>query len=156
MTLLSPVRRQYTCFLLCLQLPKMWQQNPRSLKNVTHVLNVATYVKNYFEGRIKYINMRINDYTDVAILPCFPNAFKFIDEGRVAGCVLVHCNAGVSRAAAICIGYVMRTEGMSFQDAFKHVKSKRPKIDPNAGFIHQLERVYTQTLKEENVEIKRK
>ena len=116
---------------------------------VTHVLNVASYVRNYFPDRITYKNMNIYDTIDMAILPCLPSAFEFINEGRKAGCVLVHCNAGRSRAASICIGYLMKTEDMSFIEAYQHVKSKRPSISPNAGFTFQLEQLYTQALKEE-------
>lgn len=68
----------------------------------------------------------------------FDEAFKFIDEGRKSGCVLVHCNAGISRAASIIIGYLMKTEKMSFSDGFWYVKGKRPVVHPNAGFVDQL------------------
>ena len=54
------------------------------------------------------------------------------------GVVLVHCNAGVSRAAAIVIGFLMSSEEISFTSAFSLVKSARPSICPNAGFMEQL------------------
>lgn len=54
------------------------------------------------------------------------------------GVVLVHCNAGVSRAAAILIGFLMRTEGLNFPQAFSLVKNARPAICPNPGFMEQL------------------
>lgn len=54
------------------------------------------------------------------------------------GVVLVHCNAGVSRAAAIVIGFLMNSEEISFTNAFSWVKNARPSICPNAGFIEQL------------------
>ncbi|XP_065787964.1 dual specificity protein phosphatase 19 isoform X2 [Muntiacus reevesi] len=54
------------------------------------------------------------------------------------GVVLVHCNAGVSRAAAIVIGFLMNSEEISFTSAFSLVKNARPSICPNAGFLEQL------------------
>lgn len=54
------------------------------------------------------------------------------------GVVLVHCNAGVSRAAAIVIGFLMNSEEISFTSAFSLVKNARPSICPNAGFMEQL------------------
>uniref|UniRef100_A0A8C8Y8B2 Dual specificity phosphatase 19 n=2 Tax=Panthera TaxID=9688 RepID=A0A8C8Y8B2_PANLE len=54
------------------------------------------------------------------------------------GVVLVHCNAGVSRAAAIVIGFLMNSEEISFISAFSLVKNARPSICPNAGFMEQL------------------
>uniref|UniRef100_A0A8C8ZKE6 Dual specificity phosphatase 19 n=1 Tax=Prolemur simus TaxID=1328070 RepID=A0A8C8ZKE6_PROSS len=57
------------------------------------------------------------------------------------GVVLVHCNAGVSRAAAIVIGFLMNSEETSFTSAFSSVKNARPSICPNSGFMEQL-RIY--------------
>ncbi|XP_049976435.1 dual specificity protein phosphatase 19 isoform X2 [Alexandromys fortis] len=54
------------------------------------------------------------------------------------GVVLVHCNAGVSRAAAIVIGFLMTFEEMEFTRALSLVKSARPSICPNSGFVEQL------------------
>ncbi|XP_024059832.1 dual specificity protein phosphatase 19 isoform X1 [Terrapene carolina triunguis] len=54
------------------------------------------------------------------------------------GVVLVHCNAGVSRAAAIIIGFLINSEGLNFARAFSWVKNARPAICPNPGFMEQL------------------
>uniref|UniRef100_A0A2K6EM91 Dual specificity phosphatase 19 n=1 Tax=Propithecus coquereli TaxID=379532 RepID=A0A2K6EM91_PROCO len=54
------------------------------------------------------------------------------------GVVLVHCNAGISRAAAIVIGFLMNSEETSFTSAFSLVKNARPSICPNSGFMEQL------------------
>lgn len=54
------------------------------------------------------------------------------------GVVLIHCNAGVSRAAAIVIGFLMTFEEMEFTRALSLVKSARPSICPNPGFVEQL------------------
>ncbi|KAF7461453.1 Hypothetical predicted protein [Marmota monax] len=64
------------------------------------------------------------------------------------GVVLVHCNAGVSRAAAIVIGFLMNSEEISFTSAFALVKNARPSICPNSGFMEQL-RTYQES-KESN------
>uniref|UniRef100_A0A8D2DVB7 Tyrosine specific protein phosphatases domain-containing protein n=1 Tax=Sciurus vulgaris TaxID=55149 RepID=A0A8D2DVB7_SCIVU len=62
------------------------------------------------------------------------------------GVVLVHCNAGVSRAAAIVIGFLMNSEEISFTSAFTMVKNARPSICPNSGFMEQL-RTYQESNK---------
>ncbi|XP_045168148.2 dual specificity protein phosphatase 19-like [Mercenaria mercenaria] len=105
---------------------------------VTHIVNIGTYVKNYFENKVKYLNVKVNDTPDTKVLGHFDRTFKFIDEGRQDGCVFIHCNAGVSRASAFTIGYLMKTENMTFKDAFAYVKSKRPSAKPNVGFVEQL------------------
>ncbi|XP_035795002.1 dual specificity protein phosphatase 19-like [Anopheles albimanus] len=68
----------------------------------------------------------------------------FIDNCRaVGGRVLVHCNAGVSRSPSIVIGYLMQRCDQSFLQAFGTVKTKRPCVQPNAGFFQQLKQMQT-------------
>jgi len=52
--------------------------------------------------------------------------------------ILVHCNAGVSRAPTVVILYLMLEESYSFHDAFNLVKKVRPCVQPNSGFLQQL------------------
>lgn len=74
------------------------------------------------------------------ILQHFDSIFDFIDQHRVdKGVVLVHCAAGVSRSAAVCIGYVMHTMGVPYEQALEHVQKRRQVINPNAGFHKQLQ-----------------
>ncbi|OWF49443.1 dual specificity protein phosphatase 19-like [Mizuhopecten yessoensis] len=116
--------------------------------NVTHILNVASFVDEHFPRNFTYKSMKMDDHPDFQISQKFEEAFSFIDQGRVkdTGVVLVHCNAGVSRAATVVIGYLMSREGMTLQHAYGHVKDKRPAIRPNDGFQSQL-KVYGEQLK---------
>ncbi|XP_060217682.1 dual specificity protein phosphatase 1-like isoform X5 [Lycium barbarum] len=50
--------------------------------------------------------------------------------------------------ATIVIAYLMKKHGMSHSEAFQLVKSRRPVVSPNAGFMTQLEN-YDKTLKVE-------
>jgi protein-tyrosine phosphatase len=52
--------------------------------------------------------------------------------------VLVHCAAGVSRSASFVIAYIMKSRKIGFDEAYTFVKSKRPIITPNSGFVKQL------------------
>jgi len=52
--------------------------------------------------------------------------------------VLVHCNAGVSRAPSIVIMYLMKYENLSYSEAWEIVKTARPIARPNDGFLRQL------------------
>uniref|UniRef100_A0A8C2M2Y6 Serine/threonine/tyrosine-interacting protein n=1 Tax=Cricetulus griseus TaxID=10029 RepID=A0A8C2M2Y6_CRIGR len=65
---------------------------------------------------------------------------EFIDGSlQNGGKVLVHGNAGISRSAAFVIAYIMETFGMKYRDAFAYVQERRFCINPNAGFVHQLQ-----------------
>lgn len=58
--------------------------------------------------------------------------------------VLIHCYGGISRSATIAISYMMNTlssslEDIDVQDLVYILKKIRPCINPNPGFIKQLE-----------------
>ena len=53
--------------------------------------------------------------------------------------VLVHCIAGVSRSATIVMAYLMKSQGMTLQQAHRLVKSKRP-------IVNMIQSRYTPTL----------
>lgn len=54
------------------------------------------------------------------------------------GRVLVHCCAGVSRSATLCLAYLLKYRDMSLMDAHALVRACRPIIRPNCGFWKQL------------------
>lgn len=47
--------------------------------------------------------------------------------------------AGVSRSATLVIAYIMKKYSMPLEQAKRLVEEKRPFINPNPGFIKQLE-----------------
>ena len=51
--------------------------------------------------------------------------------------VLIHCVAGVSRSAAIALGYMMH-KGQRLVDAYEQLHAARPLIMPNVGFLKQV------------------
>jgi len=52
--------------------------------------------------------------------------------------VLVHCGAGVSRSASLCIAYLMRRFAWNAARARKHCQSRRSLVNPNDGFWRSL------------------
>ena len=114
-------------------------QNTLTSHGVTHILNVAPGIPRAFPESYTYCEVPILDLPDTDITQYFPQCFKFIDDVRAdGGRVLVHCNAGVSRAVSIVTGYVIEKEHMDFERAFALVKSKRAAARPNDGFKAQL------------------
>uniref|UniRef100_A0A3Q3VQB3 Uncharacterized protein n=1 Tax=Mola mola TaxID=94237 RepID=A0A3Q3VQB3_MOLML len=81
------------------------------------------------------------------IKPNFPHTFRylvldiafFLQLWHLNDTVLIHGNAGISRSAALVIAYLMETFGMKYRDAFSHVQERRFCINPNVGFVHQLQ-----------------
>ena len=69
----------------------------------------------------------------------FERATEKIHAHRLGrGRALVHCMAGVSRSASICIAYLMRFCDMSLREAFYFLRDKRCVVRPNVGFWRQL------------------
>ena len=54
------------------------------------------------------------------------------------GKVLIHCRAGISRSATICIAYLMYAGQLTVDEAHDYLKYRRPLISPNLNFMRQL------------------
>ena len=111
-------------------------------KCISHVINLTSNVENKFEPIITYKQILIYDLPNQNIMEHFQSSYEFIENAfrqNEKNCVLVHCNAGVSRSATIVIAYLMQKKLFRYyRDAFEYVKAKRPKICPNYGFVKQL------------------
>uniref|UniRef100_A0A8C5MIV0 Dual specificity protein phosphatase 19 n=1 Tax=Leptobrachium leishanense TaxID=445787 RepID=A0A8C5MIV0_9ANUR len=119
---------------------------------VTHILNVAYGVENVFPEEFNYKKISILDLPETEITSYFPECFEFIEHAKKQdGVVLVHCNAGVSRAPAIIIGFLMFYEKLNFARAFSVVKNVRPATCPNPGFIEQLHKYQDCIRRQSNV-----
>jgi len=105
---------------------------------IRHVME-ANVIKPNFPEDFTYQVLEIADSIDQNIIQFLPRTKSFIDEAlKSQGKVLIHGNAGISRSAAIVIGYVMEKFGVSYKQAFQFVQSKRFCVNPNNNFMHQL------------------
>eukprot|EP00043_Microstomoeca_roanoka_P014945 m.148955 g.148955 ORF g.148955 m.148955 type:complete len:512 (-) comp16148_c0_seq3:417-1952(-) len=108
---------------------------------ITCILNVTKDCENYFEtdSVYEYLQIPILDTWNQRLQEYFPVVFSFIDAARHAGKkVLVHCQAGVSRSAAMVIGYLMYSEQMTLDEAHQAVRLQRDIISPNLDFMGEL------------------
>ena len=60
------------------------------------------------------------------------------DIKRKGGKVFLHCHAGISRSATVCIAYIMKQQGWDLPCAYDFVKQRRPCVSPNLHFMGQL------------------
>ncbi|TKS73770.1 Dual specificity protein phosphatase 19 [Collichthys lucidus] len=124
-----------------------WSGVDITSSQISHILNVAFGVENVFPDLFIYKTVSILDQPDADVLLHMQDCCDFIQQAHSEkGVVLVHCNAGVSRAPAVVIGYLMSCDGQSFNDAFSLVKSAQPASCPNPGFLEQLRNYKTQTM----------
>ncbi|XP_066568668.1 dual specificity protein phosphatase 2-like [Amia ocellicauda] len=116
-------------------------------RGITAVLNVSSRCPNVFEGRLDYRTLRLEDSLATDLTPTLPHAIRFIDSVRErGGRVLVHCQAGVSRSAAVCLAYLMESRRLPLAEALAFVRQRRAAVAPNLAFMGQLLQLETQGL----------
>ncbi len=89
---------------------------------------------------LEVVEFDIDDTPDFFMRPFFLPIHRAIDQSLSEGNnVIVVCTAGRSRSATAVISYLMRRRGMSLAKAFAVVKHAREFINPNPGFVMQLQ-----------------
>uniref|UniRef100_A0A8C7ERA9 protein-serine/threonine phosphatase n=1 Tax=Neovison vison TaxID=452646 RepID=A0A8C7ERA9_NEOVI len=107
---------------------------------VSHILNMAREIDNFYPERFVYHNVRLWDEESAQLLPHWKETHRFVEAARTQGTrVLVHCKMGVSRSAATVVAYAMKQYGWSLEQALRHVQELRPIARPNPGFLRQLQ-----------------
>lgn len=105
---------------------------------ITDILSVGVAVPKHKNIAYKFIEAY--DLPSFNMKDVFVECFLYFENIRLLGRhVFVHCNAGISRSPTIIIAYVMKHLKIGFEDAYKLVKKTRITINPNAGFISQLQ-----------------
>ncbi|KAJ6566599.1 protein-tyrosine phosphatase-like protein [Mycena capillaripes] len=94
------------------------------------------------EGEFRRMRISVIDWPDVELMKHFKEANAFIDAARITAQegVLVHCQLGVSRSATIVAAYLMTSNPPLHDDAaaLAFLRSRRPIVQPNSGFLAQL------------------
>ena len=108
--------------------------------NISLIVNATKEVPNLkMLGEIQRMKLWVDDIPEEDLFSHFDivtdQIHAIIQDG---GNVLVHCVAGVSRSAAICLAYLTKYYCRSLRDAYHLMCSKRPMVRPNFGFWRQL------------------
>ncbi|XP_074854171.1 protein phosphatase Slingshot homolog 3 isoform X2 [Carettochelys insculpta] len=107
---------------------------------ISHILNVTREIDNFFPALFTYMNVRLYDEEASQLLPYWKETYHFISAVRAQDSrVLVHCKMGVSRSASTVIAYAMKEYGWTLEQAYRHVRERRPIVHPNPSFMRQLE-----------------
>ncbi len=114
-------------------------------RSITAIVSLGETPTSYLTlPGIRYHRIVLEDEAHASILVYLDEATSFIHNQLTQyvyppGRVLVHCRAGISRSASVCIAYMIRYYNMSYVDARACVAAARPCIWPNPGFVHQLQ-----------------
>jgi len=112
-----------------------------SERRITHIVSVGTdpIPADLPAGGIKQLRIPVPDIDYADLLIHFPSACYFIqkalDDG---GVVLVHCNQGLSRSAAVVAAYLMWAKRINSAEALDVVRRAREQVWINPGFQEQL------------------
>lgn len=122
---------------------------------ITALLNVSPNCKNHWPEKFEYRTIPVEDNSTADIKAHFSQAIAFINHVKAKnGKILVHCKAGVSRSATLCLAYLISNRKMCLDDAYNEIKQKRRVISPNFNFMGQLLSWQKEQLNEQNGEIK--
>ncbi|KAL4233140.1 Dual specificity protein phosphatase 14 [Mactra antiquata] len=114
------------------------QERVRTL-GISHIVNVTMEIPNLKLPNLESIQIHVEDSPSARLGIYFDRCSDKIHQvHKSGGKVLVHCVAGVSRSASLCIAYLMKYHRMPLDQAYYHVKKRRPVIHPNVGFWRQL------------------
>jgi predicted protein tyrosine phosphatase len=115
----------------------------------THVLNLTNAKTYAVPANVRMLHFPIADdgHAAPALMRAAPRLCAFIESARVDGGVcFCHCRAGISRSATVVLYYLMsvdaikgsRVTAMSLAAGLAHLKSVRPMVSPNPGFMAAL------------------
>lgn len=92
---------------------------------------------------IEYTRVYARDAENEDGLALVPVVARAVSRARErGGAALIHCHRGVSRSAAMAIAVLMIEEGTNTRDlnwALREVRTARPVISPNVGFVRDLQ-----------------
>lgn len=110
---------------------------------VTHVLIVRSTLERRldpkFPNQLHYHIVEVPEGPTENLILYFTECNRSIQQAiNAGGKILVHCNAGLSRSAAVVVAYVMESMRMPFTDAIQLVQSRRCCIHISEALHNQL------------------
>ncbi|XP_015226377.1 PREDICTED: dual specificity protein phosphatase 18-like [Cyprinodon variegatus] len=132
---------------LCRVTDHLFLSNGRAAKDcsqvtgsgITCIINATETRSSSPPGVEEYIHIPVSDSPLSSLRDHFDQvADKIQSIAESRGRTLVHCNAGVSRSAALCLAFLIKHRGMSLLEAHRMLRRCRPIIRPNPGFWKQL------------------
>lgn len=149
----------YLGSLMAIDEKELFERNIKWIVNCCHELQSNAYprISNIDEFNILNIPLKDKSTEELSKVKVFDRVIKFASDALEAKeAMIIHCQRGISRSAAVTIGMIMLVKQMDFDDAFDMVASKRDVINPNIGFIFQLESLLGDCADDDNDENKSK
>ena len=112
-------------------------------KNIKNVLSALTGCEGPYPENYNYLNLDLIDDEYENIIDKFDKSNLFIQKALDNDeKILVHCISGVSRSSTLVIAYLIDKFNKPPSEIIEMLRLKRPKINPNANFLNQLNIYY--------------
>uniref|UniRef100_UPI00398EBA3F dual specificity protein phosphatase 18-like n=1 Tax=Pristiophorus japonicus TaxID=55135 RepID=UPI00398EBA3F len=130
---------QITCSLYLSNAVASHNQSLLLASGVTCIISVFPEMMSSVLPGTEYINIPVSDSPGSQLSEYFDMvADKIHHVEKLHGRTLLHCVAGISRSATLCLAYLMKYHHMSLVEAHAWLRARRPIIRPNSGFWKQL------------------
>uniref|UniRef100_A0A0R3RR34 Dual specificity protein phosphatase 14 n=1 Tax=Elaeophora elaphi TaxID=1147741 RepID=A0A0R3RR34_9BILA len=108
--------------------------------DISFIVNATNEVPNVQSlGNIPRVKLWLEDTPQASVYPLLDHQTDQIEAVIASGGnVLVHCVAGISRSATICLAFLTKFRCKSLKQAYQLMAQKRPLVRPNIGFWRQL------------------
>ena len=128
--------------------PQLWLGNlgaafdKKTLRayGITHIVSVTNYGSNvaYYPLEFKYCVLTADDHPTFQLSTLFKSSNEFIASAlQQGGTILIHCKFGRSRSATILAAFLIAHLQFTPMAAFAKLRTARPIVCPNPGFITQ-------------------
>ena len=115
-------------------------QNYLEHLGVTAVVCVLEKLPEQLLDHPNVFHVPVSDVSSTKLSDYFDETNAFINAQISLGkSVLVHCQMGISRSATILCAWLMTSFKMTARGAIDYLCEKRPQVDPNFGFVIQLQ-----------------
>lgn len=109
-------------------------------KRVKLIVNCAIELPNFYPEHFEYIRLNWDDIPEQEIKQDLDKiSNKIIEKIKSGGVVFVHCAAGISRSSSVVIYTIMKLHDWDYKKSHQFVKDFRSIINPNPGFVKQLQ-----------------
>lgn len=109
------------------------------------IINATREIPCAFPQNYRYVQLPILDQSSTQLSPYWPEVHNVLQAAKQANQrVLLHCQQGISRSAALVMSHLMQAEAITLAQAFAQVQAKRACVEPNPGFLQQLRQLEQQ------------
>lgn len=126
--------------------PKLWIGSLQGVTDTlrtnpsffTHAVSCIEICPELRRG-IAQLHIPVNDAPNESLLEHFNHVSEFILQAfKECGNVVVHCEQGISRSAALIAGHLIKEEHLNVRHALQAVYSARPSAQVNPWFVSNL------------------